>query len=275
MVQGSMDIIYEAITHDIGAFNCADYNAALSFPSLYWRKSSLEDCTTHHLHSTYLRLIYPLFEHSLFSFIFLRSTRYHINHNKMSSKPLRIGVLLVDSVQLLDIAAVDLLYMTSPEYIADIGMPKPLQDLGRPCEIHYIALSGANSHSPLTSHMSIQLTDSLTDEAVAPGNLDILCIPGPPPMRMPPAQAYLDFVRQHDAIGTTIMTICTGILVAAYAGITKDKTATAPRFLIPSLRKQFSDTKLWDDSVRIVHDGNLWTSGRSTCQNATLRTNSI
>lgn len=195
--------------------------------------------------------------------------------DKMSSKPLRIGVLLVDSVQLLDLAAVDLLYMTSPEYIADIGMPKPLQDLGRPCEIHYIGLDGANSHSPVTSHMAIRLTDSPTDHAVAPGNLDILYIPGPPPENMPPAQAYLEFVRKHDAVGTTIMTICTGILVAAHAGITKDKIATAPRFLIPSLKKQCPDTKLWDDSVRIAHDGNLWTSGMSTMPDPSAMTSLI
>lgn len=180
----------------------------------------------------------------------------------MSLKPLRIGVLLVDAVQLLDLAAVDLLFMTSPEYIAEIGMPKPLQDLGRPCEIHYIGLDGANRQAPVTSQMSIQLTHSLVDPAVAPGNLDILYLPGPPPSNMPPVQAYLDFVRKHNAAGTTIMTVCTGILVAAYAGITTGRTATAPRFLIPLLRKQFPKTKLWDDSVRVVRDGNLWTSGR-------------
>lgn len=181
----------------------------------------------------------------------------------MPLQPLRIGVLMVDSVQLLDLAAVDLLYMTSPEYIADIGMPKPLQDLGRPCEFHYIGLDGANNHSPVTSSMSVQLTNSLTDDAVAPGNLDVLYLPGPPPKNMPPAEAYLDFVRKQDAAGATVMTICTGILIAAYAGITKGRTATAPRFLIPQLRKQFPETKLWDDSVRLVHDGNLWTSGRA------------
>lgn len=185
----------------------------------------------------------------------------------MPSDPLRVGVLLVDSVQLLDLAAVDLLYMTSPEYIDEIGMPKPLQDLGRPCEIHYISRDGPNSLAPVTSHMTLRVTDSLTDPPVAPGSLDILYLPGPPPKNMPPAQEYLDFVRRHDEAGTTIMTICTGILIAAYAGITKGKRATAPRFLIPLLRKQFPETVLWDDSLRVVHDGNLWTSGMAILLN--------
>lgn len=153
--------------------------------------------------------------------------------------------------------------MTTPEYIAEIGMPKPLQELGRPCEIHYIGQEGASNHSPVTSQMTVQLTDSLTDEPVAPGNLDILYLPGPPPRNMPPPKAYLDFVRRHDAAGATVMTICTGILVAAYAGITAGKTATAPRFLIPLLKKQFPEA-LWDDSVRIARDGNLWTSGMTS-----------
>ncbi|KAJ5119902.1 hypothetical protein N7448_010571 [Penicillium atrosanguineum] len=100
--------------------------------------------------------------------------------------PLRIGVLLVDSVQLLDLAAVDLIFMATPEYIEEIGMPKPLQELGRPCEIHYIGRDGPNAHSSVTSQMSLRLTDSLTDAAVAPGNLDLLYIPGPPPKSMPP-----------------------------------------------------------------------------------------
>lgn len=177
--------------------------------------------------------------------------------------PLRVGVLLVDTVQLLDLAAVDLIFMTSPEYIEDIGMPKVLQDLGRPCEIHYIGRDGANAQSPVTSQMSLRLTDSLADTAVAPGNLDILYLPGPPPKAMPPHMDYLDFVRKHNAAATTIMTVCTGILIAAHAGITKGKTATAPRFLIPLLRKQFPETKQWDDSIRATCDGNLWTGGRS------------
>ncbi|KAJ6111915.1 hypothetical protein N7523_007976 [Penicillium sp. IBT 18751x] len=178
--------------------------------------------------------------------------------------PLRVGVLLVDSVQLLDLAAVDLLFMATPEYLKEIGMPKPLQDLGRPCEIHYIGRDGPNAQSPVTSQMSLRLTDSLTDAAVAPGKLDLLYIPGPPPKSMPPSIEYLDFVRKHNTAATTIVTICTGVLVVAHAGITKDKTATAPRFLIPYLRKQFPETKLWSDALRFTSDGNLWTSGGIT-----------
>lgn len=71
----------------------------------------------------------------------------------------------------------------------------------------------------------------------------------------------MDFLRKHDAANATILSICTGTLVVAYAGLVQGKKVTAPRFLIPGLRKQFPGAALWDDSVRVVRDGNLWTSG--------------
>lgn len=176
-------------------------------------------------------------------------------------KPLRIGVLLVDSVQLLDIAAVDLLFMTDPDYIKAIGMPKPMQELGRPCQVHYIGRGGAKEHSPVTANMELSLTDSLISPAVAPGQLDVLFVPGPPPDNMPCGEDYLDFLREHFKAGAEIMSVCTAALVIAYSGITRGKVATAPRFLIPRLRKEFTETKLWDDSKRVLRDGNLWSCG--------------
>ncbi|OOQ81828.1 ThiJ/PfpI family protein [Penicillium brasilianum] len=182
----------------------------------------------------------------------------------MVSEPLRIGVLLVNCVQLLDLAALDLLYMASPEWLEDVGMPKHLADLGRPCEIRYITCDGPDTMASVTSELAIRVNSSMKDSVVAPGNLDILFLPGPSPRVMPPAEEYLDFIRRHNATGTTIMTICTGSLVAAHAGITKGKISTSPRFLIPYLRKAFPDTKLWDDTLRVTRDGNLWMCGGIT-----------
>ncbi|KAJ5472980.1 hypothetical protein N7530_006981 [Penicillium desertorum] len=179
------------------------------------------------------------------------------------SSPLRIGVLLVGTVQLLDLSAVDLLYMTTPEYLQECSLPQPLVDLGRPCEIHYIAHNG-NATAKTTAQMSLQLTDSLTDSAVSPGKLDIVLIPGPPPKAMPPPEEYLDFVRAHFAAGAPILSICTGAYVIGHAGITKGREVTAPRLLIPEMRRKFPEAKLWDDSVRVARDGNLWTSGGIT-----------
>ncbi|KAJ5618230.1 hypothetical protein N7528_006873 [Penicillium herquei] len=182
----------------------------------------------------------------------------------MNSSPLHIGVLLVDIVQLLDLAAIDLLFMTCPEYLAELGVPKPLVELGRPCKVSYIALGGPTTNRDLTSQTSIPITNSLTDMEVAPGKLDLIYLPGPPPKHMPPPVEYLDFLRQHDAVQTTILCICTGALVVAHAGLTKNRLSTAPRFLIPQLREAFPEAKAWDDTVRITRDGNLWMCGGIT-----------
>ncbi|KAJ5970648.1 uncharacterized protein N7479_000566 [Penicillium vulpinum] len=180
------------------------------------------------------------------------------------STALRIGILLVGTVQLLDLAAIDLFYMTTPEYLQECSLPQPLVDMGRPCEIHYIAHNGPNATVNTTSQMSIQLTDSLTGSAVSPGKLDIVVIPGPPPKAMPPAEEYLDFVRAHFAAGTPILSICTGAFVIGYSGIAKGREVTAPRLLVPEMRKRFPEANLWDDSLRVARDGNLWTSGGIT-----------
>jgi putative intracellular protease/amidase len=174
--------------------------------------------------------------------------------------PLRVGVLLVGTAQLLDLAAVDLLYMTTPEYLNECSLPKPLLDMGRPCEIHYIGHGGADTLVETTARMSIRLTDSLVDSAVAPGKLDVVVIPGPSPKAGPPEDAYLDFVRSHNAAGTTILSICTGAFVIGYAGIGKGRRVTAPRLLVPEMKRLFPEAE-WDDSVRVARDGNLWTSG--------------
>ncbi|KAH1485174.1 hypothetical protein KXV81_004393 [Aspergillus fumigatus] len=180
----------------------------------------------------------------------------------MTRKPLRVGVLLVGTVQLLDLAAVDLLFMIDPSYLTACTLPKPLIELGRPVSVVYIGKAGPQAHQETTSNLSLQLTHSPTDPAVQPGALDVILIPGPEPSTVPDAE-YLDLVRAHNAAGTHILSICTGILVVAHAGIAKGKHATGPRMMIPMLRETFPEAQ-WDDSLRAVHDGNLWCSGGIT-----------
>ncbi|OQD83265.1 hypothetical protein PENANT_c017G11026 [Penicillium antarcticum] len=121
---------------------------------------------------------------------------------------LRIGVLLVGNVQLLDLAAVDLLYMATPEYLNSSSLTQTLIDMGRPCQIHYIGQEGAGGISTATAQMPIQLTDKPTDETVSPGKLDVVIVPGPSLKAMPPAEEHLDFLRGHYASGTSILGIC-------------------------------------------------------------------
>ncbi|KAJ5766855.1 ThiJ/PfpI family protein [Penicillium nucicola] len=180
------------------------------------------------------------------------------------SQILRIGVLLVGSVQLLDLAAVDLLNMATPEYLNSSSLAQTIVRMGRPCQIHYIGHEGAGGITTATAQMPIQLTDAPADEAVSPGKLDIVVVPGPSPKAMPPAEEYLEFLRGHNAAGTSILGICTGAYIVGYSGIAKGRYVTAPRLLVPAMRKLFPEARMWDDGVRVARDGNLWTSGGIT-----------
>ena len=178
----------------------------------------------------------------------------------MSSEPLKVGILLVGPVQLLDLAAIDLLYMTTPSYLTTCSLPSPLVTQSRPCEIYYIGKDSAGSTQSCTSNLTLTLTNTLSDPIVSPGSLDVLFIPGPEPDHVP-EEAYLDFLRSHFDAGTEIMSICTGVFVCGYAGILDGKKVTGPRALVPVLRKKFPRVESWDDKVRVVRDGKLWTCG--------------
>ena len=55
-----------------------------------------------------------------------------------STSPLRVGVLLCGPVQLLDLAAVDLFGMLTPEYLRACQLPDQLVSLGPTIEFRYI-----------------------------------------------------------------------------------------------------------------------------------------
>lgn len=177
-----------------------------------------------------------------------------------NAKPLRIGVLFSDSVQLLDIAGIDLFGMLSPSYLEVVNLPPQIVELGVPSEIHYIGPS-STSTGRCTANVTINLTDTVSSPPVSPGNLDILMIPGPLPSHIPSDEVKA-FVRGHHEAGTTILTICTGCLIAAQAGIFDGKRVSGPRGLISMFRERFPNVKEWNDTQRFVRDGNIWSSGK-------------
>lgn len=177
-----------------------------------------------------------------------------------STSALHIGVLLAVQVQLLDMSAIDLFAMASPEYLRIARFPPHLASLGKPVDIHYIGKSDDEELQDLTAQIRIKTNSSIKDKKVAPNALDILMIPGPDPNKDVPEDVR-EFVRAHHAAGTTILVICTGAFIAGYSGIVKGRTVTGPRALIPELKRKFPEAKKWDDSLRVVRDGNLWSCG--------------
>ncbi|TDL17777.1 class I glutamine amidotransferase-like protein [Rickenella mellea] len=177
-----------------------------------------------------------------------------------TNAPLQVGILLLPPVQLLDVAAVDLLGMFTPEYVKyfqDIPGMADLSKHARAMEFHYITEAGPGSHAELTGGVKFVVTDSL--ESV--GRLDILVVPGPE-ITYKTSPAVLAFLRQKYEEVSTLFTICSGVLPVASAGILTGKAATGPLAIVPMLRAQFPDVK-WEEK-RWVHDGKIWSSGGIT-----------
>jgi transcriptional regulator GlxA family with amidase domain len=174
--------------------------------------------------------------------------------------PVHIGVLIVPPIQLLDVAPIDLFAMMTTEYFEACHLPQSLLDTSIPTSdltITYISADPATL-APTTASLGLGINTGLDDPAVAPGKLDILLIPGPPP-GMHIEEPVLDFVRAHVGKGVDLLTICTGIFVAAAAGVLDGKHASGPRGLTDILTKSHPKVK-WEDK-RWWNDGRVWTSG--------------
>jgi len=182
----------------------------------------------------------------------------------LDDKNLRIGVLLVDTVQFLDAAPIDLFGMLAKSYLQSHSFPSSVSSLGLDSvTIHYISPSydKGSCNAPLTADAALRVTRSLTSSDCAPGKLDILIIPGPRPSFQIPDDVKA-FVQGHAAVEKTIvMTICIGIFVAAQAGILHGKTATGTGGFLPELEEKYKDVN-WVRR-RWAVDGNFWSSGRS------------
>ena len=177
-----------------------------------------------------------------------------------SPKSLRIAVLVASDVQLLDMSCVDLFAMLDQRYLIACNMPPPLIEQGLSVSIHYVGETGAGTTGSMTANVTIGLTDSVHDDAVQPGKLDILLIPGPDP-RSVPSEAVKGFVKNHFEHGTAVLSICTGSLVIGHSGITKGKTVSGPQPLVPTLKQVFPEGH-WVAENRWERDGSLWSSGK-------------
>jgi transcriptional regulator GlxA family with amidase domain len=180
-------------------------------------------------------------------------------------KALRIGVLIPEEVQLLDLACVDLLSMLSKDYLTKAKLPEALYNMGIPdLKIYYIAET-ARTQQDTTAGASIRITHSLDDDAVQPGCLDIILIPGPflPPNTTDRVKNFAKMHQAHehkDGQKTVFLIVCTGIFVAGNCGILDDKMVTGPRFMLFDLKAAFPRAQ-WNWSSRWVRDGNVWTCG--------------
>ena len=175
-----------------------------------------------------------------------------------TTNPIHITVLLLPPIQLLDASPIDLFGMLTKDYLSACRLPSPLIAGAVPLTITYASEAGAGTTADCTADAGLRVTASLHDKRVAPGKTQILLIPGPDPSAVP-SETVKTFVKSHVEHGTAVLTVCTGVFVAGYAGVLDGRRATGPRALLPELRKKFPEAR-WEDR-RWVSDGNVWCSG--------------
>ncbi|KAK7923898.1 ThiJ/PfpI family protein [Apiospora marii] len=197
----------------------------------------------------------------------------------------RIGVFIPTECQLLDAACVDIFGTISHEYMSLVAglVPQAVIDLAPSVKISYISggpariteptassENGADTASsrviPLTSGMNILQTHHYAEAAVAPGQLDIVLVPGPDPRTSAFEAGAIDWLRrQGEAETTDILSVCTGIFVCGEAGLLRGRTACGPRGLQDKIRDRFGpDVVLKGTELRWVQDGRFWSSGGVT-----------
>ncbi|KAI1468891.1 class I glutamine amidotransferase-like protein [Daldinia caldariorum] len=196
----------------------------------------------------------------------------------------RVAVFIPVECQLLDAATIDIIGSMGYEwrrklYVEATNPPPPspdmdtfrhllptvLIDLAPRVEIHYVGPVPAGSPIRVTANESILATDHYDDAAVAPGNLDIVLVPGPDPLARYPAGALDWLRRQAQTPGVDVLSVCTGIFVCGEAGLVKGKTVCGPRPMQDMIRQRgFGERELVGDRYRWVQDGNFWSAGGVT-----------
>lgn len=180
----------------------------------------------------------------------------------MPATHIKIGVFIPNEAQLLDVATVDILGSMSKEYLGPLDfLPSHVAAIAPNVDIVYITAPANDGVIPCTSNLSIRATHTWTDEAVAPGKLDVVVIPGPAPTSEFDGDGLKWLARQAATDGVDVLSVCTGALVCCAAGIAEGRELSGPRGLQGVLKEKFPGVKLVGDERRWVKDGNLWSSG--------------
>ncbi|KIL95245.1 hypothetical protein FAVG1_02178 [Fusarium avenaceum] len=180
------------------------------------------------------------------------------------AKQLRIGVFMPSSVQLLDLATVDVLASMSKEYLGLLPLPPHISQMAPSTKITYITSPKLFPHVDLTADLSVRATHTYEDDDVAPGKLNIVVVPGTEPSETF-EEAELEWLRGHfNTKGVDVLCVCTGVYLCGEAGILNGRSVSGPRGLQDDLVKKYPDVKFVGEEYRWIQDGNLWSSGGIT-----------
>jgi transcriptional regulator GlxA family with amidase domain len=175
----------------------------------------------------------------------------------MTAAALQVGVLLLDSYQLLDAAGpLDSLTMLTPSYLQAAKASASLLTKAIPMDFHYIS----HSLEPVAAASGPLQQPTCTYATCPP--LNILLIPGPPPdVQFSPE--LIRFIQQRVEEVDVVMGVCTGSIVLAYAGVLNGKKASTNKSAQGFAVKAFPQVQ-WTVKGRWTVDGKFWTSSGVT-----------
>ncbi|EUC28533.1 hypothetical protein COCCADRAFT_108905 [Bipolaris zeicola 26-R-13] len=176
-----------------------------------------------------------------------------IHYAPPSRSSLKIGVIILGQVQLLDLAALDLLAMISKSRISKCNPTAAALDQAvDEIDIRYVSMTGEGSF-PVTAGSRMPVTNSFIN---AP-QFDILLIPGTSILTNlpPPASSFLTSQCLNTNL-LAIMTISSGIAHLVQAGSLHGTRVAAPRSLLPCLQHRFPETE-WQYAPWARH-GKVW-----------------
>ncbi|KAL6707148.1 hypothetical protein ACN47E_004695 [Coniothyrium glycines] len=184
----------------------------------------------------------------------------NMRYARPSKSSLRIGVVILgqDQVQLLDLAALDLLAMLGRNRIGKLNPSRAAMDEALDeIDIRYVSVTGEGSF-PVTSGSRMPVTNSFAN---AP-QFDILIIPGSfVQSELPAAAAYFLASQFANPSLSALMCIASGISHLAQTGILHKQRAAAPRSLLATLQSEYPET-FWQQSSWARHN-DIWSSSSS------------
>lgn len=169
------------------------------------------------------------------------------------SKPRRVLMLIYEDAQILDIAGpVQLLSAAvdpataQPAYVIELVAERP-GAIGTTCGLALTASKGFDDFNP---HELAQVDTFI----VSGGNGSREQMENEP---------LLAFIRKAAAPARRVVSICTGAIILAAAGLLAGRRAATHWAYAPKMRQRFPDVAVDDDAI-YVRDGKFWTSAGVT-----------
>jgi transcriptional regulator GlxA family with amidase domain len=167
--------------------------------------------------------------------------------------PRRMMMLVYDAAQILDIAGPVQLFSTA----VDPATGKPAY------EIELVA----EERGPVATTCGLVLRANRALADVSPSDLatlDTFMVSGGEGSRAAMEdERLLAFVRKAAARASRTVSICTGSVILAAAGVLDGRRATTHWAYAPAMRKRFPKVSVEDDAI-YIRDGNIWTSAGVT-----------